>query len=75
MLHAIVIVAACAVGILVVKSVTESVLYLQPFAVRVGKNFSAFVADTVMLLLSEPFCLALDRPAHRILPELCVAAE
>jgi uncharacterized membrane protein len=73
-IHVIVIVAATALGILVVKSMTEKLLYLQPFAVRVGKNFSAFIADAVMLVLSEPICLALDRPARRILPELCVSA-
>ena len=72
-IHAVVIVASVAAGILVVKSGTESVLYLQPFAVRVGKNVSAFVADAAMLLLSEPFCLALDGPARKILPELCVS--
>ena len=71
-IHAVTIVAAAALGILVVKSVTESLLYAQPFAVRVGKNFSAFVADAVMLILSEPVCLALDKPARKLFPELCV---
>ena len=67
------IVAATALGILVVKSVTEQILYAQPFAVRAGKNFTAFVADAVMLLLSEPICIALDGPARRIFPELAVS--
>ena len=69
----VVIVAATALGILVVKSVTEQILYAQPFVVRAGKNFTAFVADTVMLLLSEPICIALDAPARRIFPELAVS--
>ena len=69
----VVIVAATALGILVVKSVTEQILYAQPFAVRAGKNFTAFVADAVMLLLSEPICIALDGPARRIFPELAVS--
>ena len=69
----VVIVAATALGILVVKSVTEQILYAQPFAVRAGKNFTAFVADAVMLLLSEPICIALDAPARRIFPELAVS--
>ena len=71
-IRAVTIVAATALGILVVKSVTESLLYMQPFLLRVGKNLSAFIADAVMLLLAEPVCLALDKPAHRIFPELCV---
>ena len=69
----VVIVAATALGILVVKSVTEQILYAQPFVVRAGKNFTAFVADAVMLLLSEPICIALDGPARRIFPELAVS--
>ena len=71
-IHAAVIVAASALGILGVKSLTECLLYSQPFAVRVGKNLSAFIADAAMLILSEPFCLALDKPARKLFPELCV---
>ena len=69
----VVIVAATALGILVVKSVPEQILYAQPFVVRAGKNFTAFVADAVMLLLSEPICIALDKPARKIFPELAVS--
>ena len=72
LLHALVIVAASALGILVVKSLTECLLYSQPFALRVGKNFSAFVADAAMLILSMPICLALGGPARQIFPELTV---
>ena len=63
-----VIVAATALGILVVKSETESLLYSQPFLVRAAKNSYAFVADTVMLIASLPLCKALDAPAKRFLP-------
>ena len=65
-----VIVAACALGILVVKSETEHLLYLQPFSVRVLKNTSAFIADAAMLILSLPICEILDGHARRIFPEL-----
>ena len=74
-LHAVILTAACAVGILLVKSLTESVLYLQPMAVRIGKNFSAFVADAVMLILSLPVCLALEKPACAIFPGLTITAK
>ena len=62
--------AACALGILVVKSETECLLYLQPFLVRAGKNMSAFIADAAVLILSLPVCEAVDRPARRMFPEL-----
>ena len=65
-----VIVAACALGILVIKSETESLLYLQPFAIRAGKNLSAFIADAAVLILSLPVCELLDRPARRLFPDL-----
>ena len=59
-----VIVAATALGILVVKS--------EPFLIRAGKNMSAFIADCAMLILSLPFCKVIDRYARKIFPELCV---
>ena len=71
-LYAAVVVASCALGILVVKSETECLLYLQPFAVRTAKNTSAFIADAAMLLLSLPLCVSLDKPARAIFPELTV---
>ncbi len=75
LVHVLVVTAACAVGILLVKSATESLLYLQPMGVRIGKNFSAFVADAVMLILSLPICMALEKPARSIFPNLAVPAE
>ena len=65
-----VIVAVTAVGILVVKSETESLLYAQPFLVRVAKNTSAFIADCVMLIISLPVCRVLDPYAKKMFPEL-----
>lgn len=66
-----VIAASCALGILGLKSLTESLLYLQPFAVRAVKNSSAFVADAAVLILSLPLCVRLDGPARRLFPQLC----
>ena len=66
------VIAACAAGILAVKSLTEHLLYQQPFAVRVGKNFSAFVADAAVLILSLPLCERLEQPARKLFPGLCV---
>lgn len=49
-------VISCALGILGVKSLTECLLYGQPFAVRVLKNSYAFTADAAVLLFSLPLC-------------------
>lgn len=65
-----VIVVSTAVGILGVKSLTESVLYLQPFPVRVAKNSYAFVADLVMMVLSLPFAAIMDGRIRKLLPIL-----
>ncbi len=68
--NAAAIVLSVTAGILVVKSVTESILYLQPFAVRVGKNFTAWVADLITLLLSMPICMTLDKTVKKMFPKL-----
>lgn len=58
------------VGILGLKSLTEHVLYLQPFAVRVGKNVYAWAADLFVLLLSLPICMTLDKTVRKMFPRL-----
>ena len=55
------IVAGTALGILGVKSVTESLLYGQPFLVR---------ADVVVLIVSLPVCMSLDGTARKMFPKL-----
>jgi len=68
-IEVVVIVLAVALGILVVKSVTESLLYAQPFLVRAAKNSYAFVADVVVLIISLPVCAVLDKQAKKLFPE------
>ena len=65
----IVIVAACAVGILGVKSAVEWMLYSQPFVLRVAKNVYAFWADAFVLIVSLPICRIIDRRVLKYLPE------
>ena len=72
LLECVVIVFATALGILVVKSETECLLYSQPFLVRAAKNISAFIADCVMLVISLPICRIVDPYAERVMPELHV---
>lgn len=69
-INAAAIILSVTVGILGVKSITESLLYLQPFLVRVGKNFYAWVADLVVLLVSLPICMTLDKTARQMFPKL-----
>ncbi len=72
LLECVVIVFATALGILVVKSETECLLYSQPFLVRAAKNISAFIADCMMLVISLPICRIMDPYAERVIPELHV---
>ncbi len=57
----VVVVAACAVGILGVKSAVEWLLYSQPFVLRLAKNIYAFWADAFVLIVSLPICRIIDR--------------
>ena len=68
-INAAAIVLSVTVGILIVKSVTECLLYAQPFPVRVGKNLYAWVADMFMLLVSLPIGARLDGVVKKLFPE------
>lgn len=50
------IVTSTAIGILGIKSITEVILYSQPFMVRVASNMTAFIADVIVLIMSLPVC-------------------
>ena len=67
LISVIVIVAATAVGILGVKSLTEHLLYAQPFLVRAAKNIYAFTADAFVLAASLPLCVFLDKRIGAVL--------
>ena len=69
-LNAAAVIFASALGILIVKSLTECLLYSQPMAVRIGKNFAAFIADAVMLLVSLPLCMTLHKTVKQRFPLL-----
>ena len=61
----LVIIAACAVGILGMKSMVEWLLYSQPLVVRIGKNIYAFWADAFVLVFSLPVCRLVDDRVRR----------
>ena len=54
------IVIATAAAILGVKSLVETILYAQPFFLRVAKNMYAFIADIVVMIVSIPVCEKLE---------------
>ena len=68
-LNIIAIILGTAMGILGIKSVTESILYSQLFLVRAGKNFNAFIADAVVLIVSLSVCMPLDKVARKLFPK------
>ena len=72
LIQAAAIVLACALGILGVKSLTECILYAQPFLVRAGKNMTAFIADAFVLIVSLPICRILDKYIRKTFPDLHV---
>ena len=69
-LYGIAVIASAALGILVIKSLVESLLYSQPMLLRMGKNVYAFAADVFVLLVSFPICTVLHVPAKKIFPSL-----
>ena len=64
-LNFLAIAVSTAIGILILKSLTECILYSQPMVVRMGKNVFAFVADIFVLEISLPICMSLDKPINR----------
>ena len=61
------IAVSTAIGILILKSLTECILYAQPMIVRMGKNVFAFVADIFMLEFSLPICMSMDKQIKKTL--------
>lgn len=49
--HIVVTILAVFVGIAVIKTIIESVLYGIPLEVKFMKNFVAFIADTIPMLI------------------------
>ena len=61
------IAVATTVGILIIKSLTESLLYTQPMIVRMGKNIFALIADVFVLEFSLPICMLMDKQIKKTL--------
>lgn len=66
-ISSIVIIAATALGILIIKSGVEYFLYYEPFLFRVARNMYAFVADAFVIIISLPICRLLEPKLKKIL--------
>lgn len=55
------IIFSVAIGIIAVKSIVETLLYAQPIVLRIAKNLYAFVADVIVMLVSLPICVSLNK--------------
>jgi len=54
------IIVGTVIGIFIIKSGVEHILYAQPFVVRIASNIPAFIADLIVLIVSLPICKILD---------------
>ncbi len=69
-INVLAVIFSVTVGILLVKSLTECLLYTQPMMLRIGKNIYAWAADLFILAVSLPLCPVMDKSVRRIFPRL-----
>lgn len=60
-------------GILIVKSFTEVILYAQPMLARMATNLPATIADIITLILALPVAIFIDKILNTRLPSLTTA--
>lgn len=65
----IAVIISTAIGILIVKSLVEVVLYAIPFMVRVASNIFAFVADVVVLMVGFSICITGEKFLRKIIKD------
>ena len=65
-LTAVAAVAATFVGIELIKSLIDSFVVGQPFALRFVKNMTSFIADAFVIVISLPFCALVEKQAKRL---------
>lgn len=57
------------VGILIVKSFIEVMLYSLPFVLRIANNIYAFVADIIILIIGFEICITGENVLKNIIEE------
>lgn len=59
-------IVATFLGIEIVKSLIDSFIVAQPVSVRIAKNFTSFVSDAIVVVMSLPVCLLTEKQAKRL---------
>lgn len=67
LVSAVLITVFTAIAMLGIKSLTEHLLYSQPFMLRVATNMYAFIADAFVIIVSLPICKFLEPNINKII--------
>ena len=59
------ITVSCGIGIAVIKSLTETILFSVPFLVRISANWVPFVMDVIVMIVAYPVAVMFDKRAKR----------
>ena len=65
-LTAVAAIAGSFVGIELIKSLIDSFVVGQPFALRFAKNMTSFIADAFVIVISLPLCALLEKQAKKL---------
>ena len=63
---AVIATIATFIGIELIKSIVDSFVVSQPFAVRFVKNMSSFIADVFVIVVSLPICASVEKIAKKL---------
>lgn len=63
---AVIATVATFIGIELVKSLIDSFVVGQPFAVRFAKNMTSFISDAFVIVVSLPICALVEKQARRL---------
>ena len=56
---------SCAIGIILIKSLTETILFRVPILVRLSANSAPFVMDLIVMVVAYPVAILFDKRARR----------
>lgn len=63
------VISSTAIGILLIKSTTEVLLYSLPFLLRAVNNMYAFLADVIVLMIGFEICIIGENSLKKIIEE------
>jgi len=56
---------SCAIGIILIKSLTETILFRVPLLVRLSANSVPFVMDLIVMVAAYPVAILFDKRTNR----------